>query len=311
MSEATVKREALLKIRDLILQKEFAQAAIIVSLFKANLKFSNVDELTFYAKLLMEIGEQKTAQQYLDAAIDKALNGQMTNALESLFWHLRTRSDLRFSRAGVALSYVLSLSDVSTVLDVGSGGGEHALEFANSGRTVHCIDFGKSIYVRQSEVIGSLNENARITTTVGDFMQIEPKRSYDLVWCSHVLEHQVNPNLFLKKCLDHLSDFGWLAITVPPLKHQIVGGHVTLWNAGLLLYQLVLAGNDCSQAIVMNYEYNISVIVRKMPVVLPDLDFDSGDIDRLKAFLPEGCTETFDGRMFGHAITNVEDSPLG
>lgn len=311
MSEASVKREALLKIRDLVSKGEHFQAIDIASLFKANEKFSNAEELTYYAKLLMEVGDLEGASRYFEAAKLKTKKGETTNAMESLFWHLKTRSDLRFSRSGVALSYALSLPDIENVLDVGSGGGEHALEFANSGRSVHCIDYGKSIYVRNSQALSQVADNPKIKTTIGDFMQIPAKGTYDLVWCSHVLEHQVNPNLFLKKCLDHLSAFGWLAVTVPPLKHQMVGGHVSLWNAGLLLYQLVLAGNDCSQAVVMNYEYNISVIVRRAPIVLPDLDFDSGDIDRLSDFLPPGCSETFDGRMFGHAISLETGSSQG
>ena len=60
-----------------------------------------------------------------------------------------------------------------------------------------------------------------------------------------------------------LKEGGVLAITVPPLKNEIVGGHLSLWNSGILLYQLVVAGFDCREAIVKKYGYNISVIVKK------------------------------------------------
>ena len=80
----------------------------------------------------------------------------------------------------------------------------------------------------------------------GDFLSCDVT-GFDLVWCSHVLEHQPNPNLFLKKCFDILNDDGWLCVTVPPRKDEIVGGHLTLWNAGLLLYNLIMAGFDCSE----------------------------------------------------------------
>src|SRR5690606_36120022 len=83
---------------------------------------------------------------------------------------------------------------------------------------------------------------------------------------------------------------GVLALTVPPLKSRIVGGHVSLWNAGLLLYNLVLAGFDCSRARILQYGYNISVILTKTPAELPrDLSFDRGDLRRLRPFLPGGA----------------------
>jgi hypothetical protein len=83
-----------------------------------------------------------------------------------------------------------------------------------------------------------------------------------LVWCSHVLEHQPNAGLFLAKLIRDCRDGGILAITVPPAKTEIVGGHVSLWNAGLLLYRLALTGIDCRDARVKTYGYNVSVIVR-------------------------------------------------
>ena len=47
--------------------------------------------------------------------------------------------------------------------------------------------------------------------------------------------------LFLKKVHSLLNEGGYLAIIVPPRKPFIVGGHVTIWNAGLVLYNLILA----------------------------------------------------------------------
>ena len=61
---------------------------------------------------------------------------------------------------------------------------------------------------------------------------------------SHVLEHQFDPQRFLRKIYECLNPDGVLALTVPPRKDEIVGGHVSLWNGGLLLYHLVLAHLD-------------------------------------------------------------------
>jgi len=166
--------------------------------------------------------------------------------------------------------------DFRSVLDVGSGG-VHADIFKNAGKEVTTIN----LY------------NADV---VGNYLHHDFK--VDCIWASHVLEHQPNPNLFLRKCFRDLNENGILAVTVPPLKHDIVGGHVTLWNAGILLYQLVLAGFDCAQASVKTYGYNISVIVKKKPFTMPKLSMDSGDIEKLYPYLPikEGL-DTFNGQI--------------
>jgi len=179
------------------------------------------------------------------------------------------------------------VSDYSfdTVLDVGCGTCEHAFLFRKQGKKVTTI---------------SLSEPAEI---IGDFMDIGlsmTEFSYDCIWASHVLEHQRNPGDFLEHCFALLSDGGILAITVPPLKHEIVGGHVSLWNAGTLLYSLILAGFDCSSAAVKSYGYNISVIVRKQPYdFISDvrLNMDSGDIVTLAPYFPTKVGEGFDGRI--------------
>lgn len=132
---------------------------------------------------------------------------------------------------------------------------------------------------------------------LGDFNNVATDKLYDCIWCSHVLEHQLNPNFFLTKIFHTLKDGGVLAVTVPPAKHEIVGGHVTLWNAGLLLYNLILAGFDCKDAAVKSYGYNISVIVNKRTAILPDLLFDAGDINALNEFFPLGVYEGFDGKI--------------
>jgi len=132
---------------------------------------------------------------------------------------------------------------------------------------------------------------------LGDFNSIEIDGQFDCVWCSHVLEHQLNVNHFLKKIFACLKDDGILAITVPPLKEEIVGGHVTVWNAGLLLYNLILAGFDCKDASVKSYGYNISVIVKKKKAELPNLKFDAGDIKELAEFFPFNATEGFNGQI--------------
>ena len=135
----------------------------------------------------------------------------------------------------------------STVLDLGCGNGEHTRHFRSHGKLVTALDrmpeFGPDV--------------------VGVYEEVEFADAFDCIWSCHVLEHVRNPGLFLDKLWTDLRPRGVLAITVPPLKHNIVSGHLTLWNAGLLIYHLVLAGFDCRRAAVKTYGYNVSVIVQR------------------------------------------------
>jgi SAM-dependent methyltransferase len=181
--------------------------------------------------------------------------------------------------SSVAFNKLLALPDVSTILDIGSGGGQHAKMMRAAGKVVTTI---------------SLTPPADF---VGNYLDF-PGSGFDAIWASHVLEHQPNAGLFLKKCFSDLRDDGVFAVTVPPLKHAVVGGHLNLFNAGTLVYNLVVAGFDCSQAGVGTYGYNVSVIVRKKRARLPKLMFDSGDINRLADFFPSPVGEGFDGLTY-------------
>ena len=179
--------------------------------------------------------------------------------------------------SGEALTKLLEF-EFKTVLDVGSGPGKQARILKENGKEVTTI---------------SLIPPADI---VGDFMETELPQ-FDCIWASHVLEHQLNINLFLKRCYELLKEDGILAITVPPLKHQVVGGHLNLFNAGTLLYNLIMGGFHCREAKVKSYGYNISVIVRKKKAELPKLNMDFDDIRTLSDFFPFPVVNAFDGQI--------------
>lgn len=180
-------------------------------------------------------------------------------------------------RAYEAIEKFVALPIDGSVLDIGSGTGEQAEYMRTQGL----------------DVVTLAPQNADI---VGMFpMEIESK--FGAIWCSHTLEHCRNVGLFLDKCFDLIFDNGWIAITVPPMKPQIVGGHLTIWNAGLLIYNMVMAGFDCCDAMVKTYGYNISVIARKKRADLPKLQYDSGDIERLAPFFPISVRQGFDGHI--------------
>lgn len=169
-----------------------------------------------------------------------------------------------------------------TCLDIGAGDGWHSRQMSAAGRSPTALDLagGPGVLPFRYE----------------DF---HPERPFDALWVCHCLEHQQSPGAFLEKMHRDLAPDGWLAITVPPLKHNIVGGHLTLWNAGLLLYNLVMARFDCRAAMVKTVDYDVSVIVqhREIPA-MPPLRHDNGDIETLAEFFPRGLArQGFDGRI--------------
>jgi SAM-dependent methyltransferase len=138
-----------------------------------------------------------------------------------------------------------------------------------------------------------------------DYLEFRPAEPFDAIWASHVLEHQFDVGAFLRKCFADLREDGILCVTVPPLKHNLVGGHVSLFNQGTLVYNLILAGFDCSEARVSptyanapdQPPYNISVLVRKRGCDLPkNLTCDAGDIERLAHLFPCPVAQNCDGR---------------
>lgn len=188
-----------------------------------------------------------------------------------------------------ALEQCLKLPGIDHVLDIGSGQGLHAKIFKDHGKRVTTLD--ASEHWGKPDILGSFSDH--LTQS-----RIMARGPYQLIWCSHVLEHQRNVGKFLDDIFRIMDHGSWLAVTVPPAKHEIVGGHLTLWNAGLLLYNLILAGFDCKKAMCKSYGYNISVIVQKKPI--PNLDqlnlfMDCGDIEKLAPYFPMPVQQGFNG----------------
>lgn len=187
-----------------------------------------------------------------------------------------------------------SLLPESKILDVGAGGGWHSLFFAEKGHKVMHNDIFKPDISHENLDFITVN-----IMTKGLFTM----RRFDCVFLSHVLEHQLNIISFLETVSGFIEEGGLIAICVPPAKGQIVSGHLTLWNAGLVLYNLVIAGLNCSKAKILQHGYNISVIIRKESITLPYLAYDYGDLSNLKQYFPPGLE--WHGDSFNGNITEL------
>jgi 2-polyprenyl-3-methyl-5-hydroxy-6-metoxy-1,4-benzoquinol methylase len=190
-------------------------------------------------------------------------------------------------RSHYAMKFALSLQP-KTVLDVGAGDCSHAQVFATSGARVSCVDLGTSVYALA-------RNNSNVEFLVGDFNSLDISRSFDLVWASHVLEHQRNVGSFLERLVSHCKSDGWVVITVPDPHRDLLGGHLTLWTPGLLLYNLVMVGLDMSEAKHIRGTQEFTVAFRPKRIGLPaTLTFDSGDIEKLASLFPKQFRERCD-----------------
>lgn len=160
-----------------------------------------------------------------------------------------------------------------------------------------CLDIGSG----ENSVIDGAKTCDLLPTAdyVGDYMGFEFDEPFDSIWCCHVLEHQRNVGFFLEKIRRDVKVGGVVAITVPPYRTDLVGGHIHLGNAGHLLYNMILAGFDCSEAMVGEYGYNISVVVKRKDAQLPQLKMDVGDIETLQAFFPLPVKQGMSGEISG------------
>ena len=116
-----------------------------------------------------------------------------------------------------------------TCLDIGSGEGVHTAVLRHAGFEVFQVD--KYSNTAEYKV---------------DFIEHQFDKKFDVIFCSHVVEHQRNIGLFLDKIYDLLSDVGVLIISAPnhPVE-TLVEGHLNSFIFPLFLQHMIHAGFDC------------------------------------------------------------------
>ncbi len=99
-------------------------------------------------------------------------------------------------RAYEAIHYLLKHYDFGTVLDIGSGLGTHSDIFLKAGKKVTAIDFGHTEYLER------MKGHPNFRGIAGNFLTYDfGGETFDLVWSSHVLEHQLDSHDFLRKTI--------------------------------------------------------------------------------------------------------------
>lgn len=192
-----------------------------------------------------------------------------------------------------AWNLVERLSNMSgeLLLDVGAGSLEHSKYFVSKGKKVTAVDFGTSTYAMDKTELSK--EGGNLDVVSADFNLFDSEVRWDIVWASHILEHQKNSGDFLSKCLRHTKDSGLLVFVVPFPHREIWGGHLSYWTPGVLAYNLVTAGTSMLESSAFESHGEFVIVVRKRSIDLSKLalSFDSGDVDKLSQYLPNCVKE--------------------
>ena len=131
------------------------------------------------------------------------------------------------------VEFLVSCSDeigirYKTAIDIGSGEAKHSEILRAAGLEVFQLD--------------KYSDSADYK---GDFIKYDFDRKFDVVFCSHVIEHQRNVGNFLDKIFDVMSGSGLLIISAP--KHQaeiLIEGHLNCFFTTYFVQHLIHAGFD-------------------------------------------------------------------
>ena len=119
-------------------------------------------------------------------------------------------------------------SRYKTALDIGSGDGVHTEILRSAGLEVFQLD--------------KYSDTAEYKV---DFVSHNFNHKFDIIFCSHVIEHQRNVGHFLDKIFDVMSDDGLLLISAPKHRAEVlINGHLNCFYSTYFMQQLIHAGFD-------------------------------------------------------------------
>lgn len=173
----------------------------------------------------------------------------------------------------------IPLQRTDSVIDVGLGYGQHCGLFSRKGFQT------TGISVHLPEGLKQRAKDSGFSALEMDMHFLDfPDNSFDLVWSHHSLEHSFSPLFALREWLRVLRPGGYLAVTVPPHKTEIVSGHFNVgWNVGQLIYLLGICGFEVAPGYFVEEGYNVRALVKKpvQDVVLEGLSWMVELKDRL------------------------------
>ncbi len=179
-----------------------------------------------------------------------------------------------------------------SVLDVGSGLGEHSMAFI-SGGAKRVVGLDPSFTGIEHECY----EHVHDPYELADFGD----EQFDVVFTSHVLEHIPNIQHFLIHLQKWVKPGGYLAIAAPTSRqNRLHVGHLSVWTPAHMMYNLVCAGWDCSDALWYTSYLTIGILVQnKGPIDLSWRTSLPGEYIELNKYMPKEVYHE-DGAWWGN-----------
>lgn len=178
----------------------------------------------------------------------------------TLFRRMDTMRSLKKQNAQLEMNMETISSDQSTGLNIRKidWSGFALIEFLLSEQNnipkkyANCLDIGsgEGVHTKILRDVGldvfQVDKYREFAEYKEDYLNCNFNKKFDVIFCSHVIEHQRNMGIFLDKIYDDLSDDGVLIISAP--KHpaeRFVEGHINCLIFPIFLQQLIYAGFDC------------------------------------------------------------------
>ena len=119
----------------------------------------------------------------------------------------------KYIRGELAMKKLVSDYQFETVLDIGCGNGSASRFFTEHGKVVTACDYGRSV---------SFKDTMAKDVIIADFNTLDfGDKKYDCIWCSHVLEHQLNVQSFLEKINSLLAEGGYSVLRFLHIKTRL------------------------------------------------------------------------------------------
>ena len=149
--------------------------------------------------------------------------------------------------------------EAKTILDIGCGSGALGQKIKeNQNCQIVGVTYSHEEANLASKVLDSVivaDINALDTSSLGQF---------DCIICSHILEHLYQPNIFLKKLHNNLSEEGKIVVALPNVLHfkqrwQFIKGHFKYTDGGLMdKTHFRLFDWDTAYELLIDSGYNVS-----------------------------------------------------
>jgi len=175
----------------------------------------HVFELSVYRNLPVDTVERLLSRDVMDCTDfpeqhDEKLVLNFYDTDKNQLWGLSRKNAFKdcFAKAAVYVELCRRLNAGSTVLDYGSGPGIMTKAFLKAGYKVTAVD-------ACTDIVGFLKSLKRKTLKPVHLKNWRWTRQYDVVVCSHVIEHVVNPRELLNNLVNSVKRGGLLFLDYP------------------------------------------------------------------------------------------------